>query len=169
MIVMIKIGLISDTHGAISKRTLNFLNDVDELWHAGDIGTAELADKLSVFKPMKAVSGNIDNHILRRMFPDYLNFRCEDVEVVMTHIGGYPGNYAPFAKKKLNAHSPRLFVCGHSHILKVIYDPKIDCLCMNPGASGNQGFHSLCTAIRFRIDGTQIQDLEILEFNRADF
>ena len=166
---MITIGLISDTHGTISKRTLNFLDAVDELWHAGDIGTVELADKLAEFKPMKAVYGNIDNHILRQMFPEFMNFRCENVEVLMTHIGGYPGNYASAARKKINIHSPRLFVCGHSHILKVIYDPKIDCLCMNPGASGNQGFHKLCTALRFCIDGTRIQDLEILEFNRNDF
>ena len=166
---MVKIGLISDTHGTISNRILNFLNDVDELWHAGDIGTVELADRLTAFKPLKAVFGNIDNHVLRKMFPELLGFRCEDVDVMMTHIGGYPGNYFPKVRKKLYTDRPRLFICGHSHILKVIYDSKIDCLCMNPGASGIHGFHKFCTALRFNIDGDKIQDLEVLEFDKNNF
>ena len=166
---MIKIGLISDTHGTISNRTLNFLNNADELWHAGDIGTVELADRLAALKPLKAVFGNIDNHVLRRMFPEFMSFSCEEVDVMMTHIGGYPGNYFPEVRKKLYSSQPRLFICGHSHILKVIYDPKIDCLCMNPGASGIYGFHKLCTALRFNINGEKIQDLEVLEFDRKNF
>lgn len=166
---MVTIGLIADTHGAISRRTLNFLSQVDEVWHAGDIGSVSLADHLAQFKPLRAVYGNIDDHRLRRMFPENLRFFSEEVDVLMTHIGGYPGHYAPSVRKEIYAHPPRLFICGHSHILRVIYDKKINCLCMNPGASGNQGFHNLCTAIRFRIDGLNISGLEVLEFQRSDF
>ncbi len=166
---MIKIGLISDTHGTMSPRTLKFLEPVDELWHAGDIGTVELADELSGFKPFRAVFGNIDDHVIRRMFPESIRFFCEEVEVLMTHIGGSPGHYAPPVRRELYNHPPRLFICGHSHILKVMYDKKINCLYMNPGAAGNKGFHRVCTAMRFKIDGAGISDLEVLEFERTRF
>jgi hypothetical protein len=166
---MIKIGLISDTHGTMSPRTLKFLEPVDELWHAGDIGTVELADELAHFKPLYAVFGNIDDHVIRKMFPESLRFSREKVDVFMTHIGGSPGRYAPLVRKEIYTHPPRLFICGHSHILKVMYDRKINCLYINPGAAGNYGFHHVCTAMRFRIDEENILDLEILEFERAQF
>jgi hypothetical protein len=166
---MIKIGLISDTHGTMSRRTLNFLEPVDEIWHAGDIGTVDLADQLALLKPFRAVYGNIDDHVLRRMFPENNRFTCEKVDVFMTHIGGSPGHYAQQIRKEIHANPPRLFICGHSHILKVMYDKKINCLYMNPGAAGNKGFHQVCTALRFRIDEENILDLEVLEFERSRF
>ncbi len=166
---MKRIGLISDTHGAISDRTLNFLEKTDEIWHAGDIGNAQFADELEKFKPLRAVYGNIDDHILRRMFPENQRFFCEGVEVFMTHIGGYPGHYDARIRKELYSNPPKLFISGHSHILKVIYDKKINCLHINPGASGNKGFHKICTAVRFVVDGENIRDLEILEFERLKF
>ena len=166
---MKKIGLLSDTHGALSKRVINFMTDVDEIWHAGDIGTEELADQLSALKPIRAVFGNIDGHILRRMFPENLRFFCEEVDVMMTHIGGYPGHYDSRIRKEIYAKPPQLFISGHSHILKVIHDKKINCLHINPGAAGNKGFHNVCTAVRFVIDGKNIRDMEVLEFERTKF
>lgn len=166
---MKKIGLLSDTHGALSKRVIRFFENVDEIWHAGDIGTAELADQLAALKPFRAVYGNIDGHDLRRMFPENLRFFCEDVDVMMTHIGGYPGRYESRIRKEIYANPPQLFICGHSHILKVIYDKKINCLHINPGAAGNNGFHKVCTAVRFVIDGKAIKEMEVLEFERVEF
>jgi len=166
---MIRIGLISDTHGSVSQRTLNFFDEVDEIWHAGDIGSVDLADQLSRFKPFRAVFGNIDDHLLRRTYPEDQRFLCEQVSVWMTHIGGYPGKYAPRIRNRLYADPPRLFISGHSHILKVIYDKKINCLHMNPGAAGYKGFHNVCTALRFTIDEETIRDLEVLEFEKANF
>ena len=166
---MKKIGLLSDTHGGLSERVVRFMEDVDEIWHAGDIGTEELAEQLAAMKPLRAVYGNIDGHILRRMFPEDLRFYCEEVDVMMTHIGGYPGRYEPRIRKELYAKPPQLFICGHSHILKVIFDKKINCLHINPGAAGNKGFHKVCTAVRFTIDGKNIKDMEVLEFERTKF
>lgn len=166
---MKRIGLLSDTHGVISERTLKFFENVDEVWHAGDIGTVELADQLESFKPFKAVYGNIDNHVLRRMYPETQRFFCEEVEVLITHIGGYPGRYDSRIRNEIYSKPPRLFICGHSHILKVVFDKKINCLHMNPGAAGNKGFHNVCTAIRFIIDKHEIKDLEVLEFERTKF
>ena len=166
---MKKIGLISDTHGALSPRVIRFLKNVDEIWHAGDIGTEELADELVSHKPLRAVYGNIDGHVLRRMFPENLRFFCEGVDVMITHIGGYPGRYEPRIRKILYSNPPQLFISGHSHILKVIQDKKINTLHINPGAAGNKGFHNVCTAIRFIIDGKNISDLEVLEFERTKF
>jgi len=166
---MKKIGLISDTHGTVSSKTLKFLESVDEIWHAGDIGTVELADELAKFKPLKAVYGNIDDHILRRMFPETLRFFAEEVDVLMTHIGGYPGRYESKVRQAISAKAPQLLICGHSHILKVIYDNKYRCLHINPGAAGNKGFHRTCTAIRFVIDGKEIRDLEVHEIERTKF
>lgn len=163
------IGLISDTHGALSSRVFRFFENVDEIWHAGDIGNVETADKLSAFKPLRAVYGNIDDHILRRMFPEVLRFNCEEVEVLMTHIGGFPGRYERHIYPELMKKTANLFIAGHSHILKVIFDKKLDCLHMNPGAAGNNGFHKVCTALRFKIDGKDIKDLEVLEFERTAF
>ncbi len=166
---MKRIGLLSDTHGVLSAKTLKFFENVDEVWHAGDIGTVELGDELEQFKPLKAVYGNIDNHQLRRMFPETIRFFCEEVEVLMTHIGGYPGKYDPRIRKELYSKPPKLFICGHSHILKVIHDKKLNCLHINPGAAGNKGFHNVCTAIRFVVDKDQIRDLEVHEFKRTEF
>lgn len=166
---MKQIGVLSDTHGTLSERVLRFFEPVDEIWHAGDIGNVETADYLASIKPLRAVYGNIDDHILRRMFPEKLRFFCEEVDVLMTHIGGFPGRYERHIYPELVRHSPQLFIAGHSHILKVMFDPKIDCLHMNPGAAGNKGFHKVCTAIRFKIDGKKIYDLEVLEFERSDF
>lgn len=166
---MKKIGLISDTHGKLSKRVIRFLEEVDEIWHAGDIGSEELADKLVELKPLRAVYGNIDGHVLRRMYPENLRFFCEEVDVLITHIGGYPGRYEPLIRKEIYANPPQLFISGHSHILKVVHDKKINTLHINPGAAGNSGFHSVCTAVRFKIDGKNISDLEVLEFERTKF
>ena len=140
-----------------------------KVWHAGDIGTVELADELADFKSLRAVYGNVDGHILRRMFPENLRFWCEEVEVFMTHIGGYPGRYDARIRKEIYGNPPQLFISGHSHILKVIHDKKINCLHMNPGASGRNGFHNICTAVRFIIDKQNIRDLEVLEFERVKF
>lgn len=166
---MKRIGLLSDTHGAISTRIFNFFESVDEIWHAGDIGNTETADRLLAFKPFRAVYGNIDDHIVRRMFPANLRFFCEEVDVLMTHIGGYPGHYEARVRNILQLKAPQLFICGHSHILKVIYDPKYHFLHINPGAAGNKGFHQVCTAVRFVIDGKNIKEMEVLEFERNAF
>ncbi|MEL7587393.1 MAG: metallophosphoesterase family protein [Prolixibacteraceae bacterium] len=167
--MMIKIGLISDTHSTISPRTLRFLEPVDELWHAGDIGSVVLADQLARFKPFRAVHGNIDDQVIRRMFPETLRFSCEQVDVLMTHIGGSPGRYDRQIRNEIHSEPPGLFICGHSHILKVMFDKKNNFLYINPGAAGNQGFHHVCTALRFSIDAAVILDLEVLEFERSAF
>ena len=166
---MKRIGLLSDTHGTLSARVLRFFEQVDEIWLAGDIGNAETADRLSALKPMRAVYGNIDDHIVRRMFPVTQRFFCEEVDVLMTHIGGYPGRYETRVRNTIRVKPPQLFICGHSHILKVIFDPKNHLLHINPGAAGNKGFHNVCTAVRFVIDGKNIRDLEVLEFERTSF
>ena len=166
---MKRIGLLSDTHGMLSPRIFKFFESVDEIWHAGDIGNAETADRLSAFKPLRAVHGNIDDHVLRRMFPADWRFFCEEVDVLMTHIGGYPGKYEARVRNLFQIKPPQLFICGHSHILKVIFDPKYNLLHINPGAAGNKGIHRVCTAVRFVIDGKNIRDMEVLEFERKAF
>jgi putative phosphoesterase len=166
---MKRIGLLSDTHGTLSSRIFKFFDDVDEIWHAGDIGNAETADQLSKFKPFRAVYGNIDDHIVRRMFSVDQRFYCEEVDVLITHIGGYPGKYETRIRNLFQLNSPQLFICGHSHILKVIFDPKYQLLHINPGAAGNRGIHQVCTAVRFIIDDKNIRDLEVLEFQRNAF
>jgi len=166
---MKRIGLLSDTHGMLSSRIFKFFESVDEIWHAGDIGSAETADQLSAFKPLRAVYGNIDDHVLRRMFPLDLRFFCEEVDILMTHIGGFPGHYEARVRNLLKIEQPQLFICGHSHILRVIFDPKYQMLHINPGAAGNKGFHQVCTAVRFMIDGKNIKDMEVLEFERNAF
>lgn len=163
---MKNIGLLSDTHGFIHPRIINFFKDCDELWHAGDIGNLHTADELAGFKPFTAVYGNIDNHEVRAVYPESTRFYCEETEVLITHIGGYPGNYDQRIRPILKTKTPDLFICGHSHILKVIYDKQFHMLHMNPGAAGKSGFHQLITALRFEIDGKRIQNLEILELPR---
>lgn len=161
---MIRIGVISDTHGCFDETLRNFLRDVDEIWHAGDIGSLELADEIAAFKPLKAVYGNIDGGVTRRVYDDFAWFRCEEVGVLMTHIGGYPRHYAPGVVQRIVGGKPKLFIAGHSHILKIIYDPIYDLLHINPGAAGRSGFHKVRTAVRFTIDGSEIRDMEIGEW-----
>ena len=163
---MQRIGLLSDTHGFINPRILEFFSTCDEIWHAGDIGKTESAGKLSAFKPLKAVFGNIDGTELRKSFPKNQVFNCEGLKVLITHIGGYPGRYEKEAKALIEIEKPGLFICGHSHILKVIFDKKHELLHINPGAAGNSGFHHLITCVRFVIDGKNIRDLEVFEKER---
>ena len=162
---MKRIGLISDTHNYLDDAIRIHFDKCDEIWHAGDFGTAEIADKLKSFKPLRGVYGNIDGYDIRSEFPEKLRFKCEEVNVFMTHIGGYPGHYSPAAKAELFADPPQLFISGHSHILKVIYDDKIKCLHMNPGAAGNHGWHKVRTLIRFVIDGKDMKQCEVIELN----
>ncbi len=158
--------MLSDTHGYLDPKIYKYLQGADEIWHAGDIGTAALADELEKIKPVKAVFGNIDGQELRKMYPLHQRFYCEKVSVWITHIGGYPGHYAPGILTQLKANTPQLFICGHSHILKVMYDKQLKLLHMNPGACGNHGFHQVKTVLRFNIDGTNIQDLEVIELGK---
>ncbi|MBK9800496.1 MAG: metallophosphoesterase family protein [Bacteroidetes bacterium] len=165
---MKKIALLSDTHGYLDSVIPKYLESVDEIWHAGDIGSLQVTDELQKIKPVKAVYGNIDGQDVRRVHPLHQRFLCEEVDVWITHIGGYPGHYAPAIKQQIQLQPPQLFICGHSHILKVVFDKKLNVLHMNPGACGNHGFHKVKTLLRFTIHGTKISDLEIIELgNRA--
>lgn len=163
---MVKIGLLSDTHSHLDTKIFDYFKDVDEIWHAGDIGSIEVTDQLKKFKPLRAVYGNIDDHILRREFPEFNRFTIENVDVLMTHIGGKPGKYAKPALDALQEKAPKLFICGHSHILLVKMDPKFNMLWMNPGACGIKGFHQVKTLLRFQIDGDKIQNLEAIEIGK---
>lgn len=161
------IGLISDTHGVFSPELKSFLEPVDQIWHAGDFGGGmELAAQIAAFKPMLGVAGNCDNYDLRFEHPLYRFFECEGLKVLMTHIGGYPGRYDPRARKLIDEFRPDIFVCGHSHILKIVRDTKRDMLVLNPGAAGIQGFHLVRTALRFRIEGGRIEQMEVLNFDK---
>lgn len=163
---MTKIGLISDTHGYFDPKIYEWFKDVDEIWHAGDIGSEEVLNKLEEFKPTKAVFGNIDNWQIRSRTPEFLEFKCEELKVLITHIGGYPGRYAPSITRILTEKKPDIFICGHSHILKVINDSKLNLLHLNPGAIGKSGFHQVRTALRFQIEGNNIKEMEIIELKR---
>ncbi len=163
---MTRIGLISDTHGFIDDKLFEYFANCDEIWHAGDIGNIETADFLASFRPLKAVYGNIDGHEIRILFPKILRFKCENVDVLITHIGGYPGHYDHEVREIFRIKPPKLFICGHSHILKIIYDNKFDLLHLNPGAAGKSGFHDIRTALRFSIDKTEIKDMEIIEIEK---
>lgn len=160
---MTRIGLISDTHHYLDDAVFKHFEACDEIWHAGDFGTAAIADSLKAFKPLIGVYGNIDGYDIRAIYPQKQVWNCEGITVYMTHIGGYPSRYAPGIKQELVSSGARLFICGHSHILKVMYDEKINCLHMNPGAAGKQGWHKVRTLIRFTIDGTDIKDCEVIE------
>ena len=160
---MIKIGLLSDTHAWWDDRYVTYFSGCDEIWHAGDIGSETLALQLASIKPLRAVHGNIDGYPLRIQYPRVLRFKVEDVEVLITHIGGYPGRYAPEIREELFSNPPQLFIAGHSHILKAQYDPKLQCMHLNPGAAGKSGFHKVRTLMRFVIDGKQLKDLEVIE------
>lgn len=160
---MTKIGLLSDTHSFLDEGVLRHFEDCDEIWHGGDFGSLALAEKIAVVKPLKGVYGNIDGQDIRSVYPEQLVFYCEEVKVMIRHIGGYPPKYNPETKKELAIHRPQLFISGHSHILKVMYDPAIECLHMNPGAAGIQGWHKVKTLLRFVIDGKDIRDAAVIE------
>jgi len=161
-----RIGLISDTHGWLDEAVFHHFRDVDEIWHAGDFGSLDLASKLAAYKPLKAVYGNIDGPELRHLFPETLSWNCEDVKVAMIHIGGYPGKYSKEGKALIHQEKPGLFITGHSHILKIQYDKSFSCLHINPGAAGKQGWHKVCTLVRITIDQADIRDADIIEFNK---
>jgi len=163
---MKRIGLLSDTHSYLDDRIIDLLGECDEIWHAGDIGSCGVTDRLMQVKLLRAVCGNIDGAELRVQFPQMLRFRCEEVDVLMTHIGGYPGHYERNLLPLLKSNPPKLFIAGHSHILKVIFDPKFQLLHINPGAAGQQGFHMVRTMVRFTIDREQIKDMEVVEFGK---
>ncbi len=163
---MTRIGLISDTHYYLDDEIFEHFKNCDEIWHAGDFGTNEIANRLNLFKPLRGVYGNIDGYDIRSIYPEKLRWRCEAVEVMMTHIGGYPPKYNPAVKKELEKIPAQLFISGHSHILKVMYDAALQCLHMNPGAAGKQGWHKIRTVIRFAIDGKEIKDCEVIELSK---
>jgi len=163
---MTKILLLSDTHGYIDENMLKYVKQADEVWHAGDIGDFKVTDAIKKLKPLKGVYGNIDDTKIRMEFPEHNRFMCEDVDVWITHIGGYPNRYDKRVRDRLIMNPPKLFVCGHSHILKVMPDKKLGLLHMNPGAAGKHGLHKKRTMLRFTINGRDIQNLEVIEFNR---
>lgn len=163
---MTRIGILSDTHGLLDDRIFEHFTSCDEIWHAGDIGSLEVINKLQSFKPLRAVWGNIDGHDIRSLLPQHNRFMCEDVKVWLTHIGGYPGKYDPLVRPGIFQQPPNLFVCGHSHILKVQYDRSLELLHINPGAAGKHGWHKVQTLIRLEIDSKTIQNLEVIELDR---
>ena len=180
---MTRIGLISDTHHYLDETIFEHFKDMDEVWHAGDLGNIEIADCLTSLMPIlpdqhtkdiidgqtgrhiifRGVYGNIDGQDVRSILPEQIVFICEEVKVMMRHIGGYPPKYNPETKKELLIHKPKIFISGHSHILKIVYDDKLDCLHINPGAAGKHGWHQMRTVIRFVIDGKEIRDCEVIE------
>ena len=160
---MTRIGLLSDTHNILDPSVFEHFKEVDEIWHAGDVGTSAIIDELAAFKPVRAVYGNIDGTDIRHLFPEHLKWKCEEVKVWMTHIGGYPKRYDPRVKAEIQRNPPDLFICGHSHILKVIYDQKLKLLHINPGAAGRYGFQTVSTLVRFSIEGKEIKDLQVIE------
>lgn len=165
---MKKIGLLSDTHGYWDEKFETYLSSCDEIWHAGDIGSVELAGRFEALKPFRAVYGNIDDYKTRIVYPQTLRFTIEKVEILMTHIGGYPGRYDPSIRSQLFAHPPKIFISGHSHILKVMYDKKLECLHINPGAAGKYGFHRVRTLLRFVLEEGDIKDLEVIEIGKQE-
>jgi putative phosphoesterase len=164
---MKKIGLLSDTHSYLHPKVFEHFKDCDEIWHAGDIGNMEVLDQLAAFKPLRAVYGNIDGQDIRKACPKDQRFFCEEVGVWMTHIGGYPKRYKAEIRAELKKGPPQLFICGHSHILKVMYDEEFQMLHMNPGAAGKYGIHQLITLLRFQIDKDKISNLEVIELPKT--
>lgn len=163
---MKKILLLSDTHSYIDDHILKHAQEADEVWHAGDIGDLRVTDALKNLKPLRAVFGNIDDTEARQEFPLHNRFVCEGVDVWITHIGGYPGRYSPAIREEIRANPPQLFICGHSHILKVMQDKKLGLLHMNPGAIGKHGFHKVRTMLRFTVDAGKIDNLEVIQVDR---
>jgi hypothetical protein len=163
---MVKIGLLSDTHGYLPPQVFEHFSKVDEIWHAGDIGTIDVADTLEKFKPCRIITGNIDGHELRIRYPEVLHFNIENVPVLMTHIGGYPPRYNQDSKSLILQYKPHLFICGHSHILKVMPDAQNNLLHINPGACGKQGWHKISTLVRFDVDNDRLKNLEVIELEK---
>jgi len=168
---MKRIGLISDTHGYFDEIISTHFQQCDEIWHAGDFGSVLIADTLSQVRKgrqtmIKGVYGNIDGYDIRSVYPEQLVWQCEEVKVLMTHIGGYPPKYNAKVKEQLLIHRPQLFISGHSHILKIMYDDKLECLHINPGAAGKHGWHTMRTVIRFTIDGKEMKNCEVIELGK---
>lgn len=163
---MTKILLLSDTHGHMDKAILKYAAQADEIWHAGDIGSLSVTDQLEALKPVRGVHGNIDDYMVQKEFPENNRFMCEGVDVWITHIGGYPNRYDVRVREEIRSNPPKLFICGHSHILKVMNDKKLNLLHMNPGACGKYGFHQMRTMLRFVINGDKISDLEVVELGK---
>ena len=163
---MKKILLLSDTHNYIDEKILKYVKQADEVWHAGDIGDLKVTDAIKKLKPLRAVYGNIDDAKARLEFPEHNRFKCQDVNVWITHIGGYPNRYDIRVRENIKQNPPDLFICGHTHILKVMSDKKLNLLHMNPGAIGKYGIHNVRTMLRFEIDGNKIQNLEVIEIKR---
>jgi putative phosphoesterase len=162
-----KIGVLSDTHGFLDPKVLHYFQDCDEIWHAGDIGDITIVQQLQSFKPLRAVTGNIDGKELQKILPEDLRFECEGIHVWITHIGGKPPHYNPRIKKALMLDRPRLFVCGHSHICSIQRDPtQQQMLFINPGAAGNHGFHQVKTIVRFEIENAQFHNMEVIELGK---
>jgi hypothetical protein len=160
---MTRILLISDTHSHFDEKLLKYIETVDEVWHAGDIGDLLVCERIEKLKPLRAVFGNIDDAAARKRYPEHNMFTCEKMKILITHIGGYPGRYSPAARKLIEQEKPGIFICGHSHILKVMYDKQHQLLHLNPGAAGVHGFHQVKTALRFAIDGAEIKNMEVIE------
>ena len=160
------IGIISDTHSYWDDRYLKYFEPCDEIWHAGDICSVELIERLSEFRPVQAVCGNCDGGILRHMYPEIIRFKCEEMDVLIKHIGGYPGKYDPSIARKIYANPPRLFISGHSHILKIQYDKSLNLLHINPGAAGIQGWQTERTLVRLQIDGNEFKDCEVITLGK---
>lgn len=158
-----RIALLSDTHNYLDDAVMRAVQNADEIWHGGDFGTMAIAERLMAVAPLRGVYGNIDGPDIRSHYPEILRFRCEDVNVLMIHIGGYPGKYSPLAKREFAAETPNLFISGHSHILKILYDNRFQCLHMNPGAAGKQGWHKVRTVIRFEVDGKEMKNCKVIE------
>jgi len=163
---MVRVGLLSDTHNHLEKAAFKYLEECDEIWHAGDMGTIRTGDSLAALKPLRAVYGNIDGADVRAVHPRVQRFICEELDVMMTHIGGYPGHYVSEVKKVFEIHPPGLFICGHSHILKVMFDSTYKFLHINPGAAGLEGFHKVKTLVRFTVDKSVLKNLEVVELGK---
>ena len=163
---MTRIGLISDSHNYLDDDIFEHFKNCDEVWHAGDFGSEDIAKRIKEKKSLRGVFGNIDGQDIRSIYPEQLIFMCEDVKVMMRHIGGSAPKYNPETKKELLIHQPKLFISGHSHILKIMYDSTLNCLHMNPGAAGKHGWHKMRTLIRFVIDGNNIKDCEVIELGK---
>ena len=163
---MKKILIISDTHNYLDEKLNKYLAQADEVWHAGDIGSIEVCDKIEKLKPLKAVWGNIDDKEMRKSYTENLIFNCEEVKVYITHVGGYPGKYSSLAREIILKEKPNLFICGHSHILKVMFDKQNNLLHINPGSCGVHGFHNVKTAVRLEIHGKEMKNLEVIELGK---
>ena len=163
---MTKVGLLSDTHGFVDPAVYKHFKDCDEIWHAGDIGHVQVIDDLSKFKTLRAVYGNIDGHVVRSAVPEDLVFEIDGIKILMTHIGGSPGRYNLRVKSLMQRYKPNIFICGHSHILKVMYDQQMNHLHINPGAAGNHGFHHVKTLIRFDLHQGKPANMEVIELGK---